>query len=97
MKERKEVEEHSLQAKAGWLAFYYHYVVADDVKMFVLRKPPPPPPLPEATVVIFSRILARYQARHVIHQLDISSLNLWLADKKSHTAGFRIRPADWLA
>ena len=93
MKERKEVEVFK-QRLAGCLAFYHHYVVADDVKMFVLRKPPP---LPEATVVIFSRILARYQARHVIHQLDISSLNLWLADKKSHTAGFRIRPADWLA
>ena len=48
--------------------------------MFVLRKPPPP--LPEATVVIISRILARYQACHVIYQLNISSMNLWLADKK---------------
>ena len=74
MKERKEVvEEHSLQAKAGWLAFYHHYVVVDDVKMFVLRKPPP---LPEATVAIISRILARYQACHVIYQRNISSMNL---------------------
>ena len=73
MKERKEVEVFK-QRLAGCLAFYHHYVVADDVKMFVLRKPPPP--LPEATVVIISRILARYQARHVIYRLNISSMNL---------------------
>ena len=71
MKERKEVEVFK-QRLAGCLAFYHHYVVADDVKMFVLRKPP----LPEATVVIISRILARYQARHVIYRLNISSMNL---------------------
>ena len=68
MKERKEVEVFK-QRLAGCLAFY---VVADDVKMFVLRKPP----LPEATVVIISRILARYQARHVIYRLNIPSMNL---------------------
>ena len=71
MKERKEVDEHSLQAKAGWLAFYQPYVVADDVKMFVLRKPPS---LPEATVAIISRILARYQACHMTYQLKIYSM-----------------------